>query len=193
MNCSGKFIKVEGKKTPICTECKHSRTMHGIKKETNEMLCFTSECINKRLIKSKFDAKEFQRISYDEYFMKMCDVAALRATCPRKSVGCIIVKDSRVLSTGYNGAPKGFVHCTKIGCKIQDNHCVRVVHAEMNALLFAGKEAQGATLYSNVLPCQICFKLAIQAGISKIVYHEDYNHEEMQWLTKESKIQLVRI
>jgi dCMP deaminase len=125
------------------------------------------------------------RIKWHDYFMKICGIVSERATCPRKSVGAIIVKDNRIISTGYNGAPKGVQHCNEVGCKIVNNHCVRVVHAEMNALLFAGKEAEDATLYCTCLPCEICMKLAIQSGIKKIYYKEDYNKESIQWLINE--------
>ena len=133
------------------------------------------------------------RLSLDEYFMKVCDMVATRSTCPRKSVGAIVVKNGRVLSTGYNGAPKGFQHCDEHGCKIVNNHCIRVVHAEMNALLFAGREAEGGTLYTNVLPCEICMKLAVQSGIKRIVYKEDYNKDDVNWIIAESKIELTKI
>ena len=132
------------------------------------------------------------RINFDTYFMKICDTVALRATCPRKNVGAIVVKDGRILSTGYNGAPKGFAHCTDVGCRIENNHCVRVIHAEENALLFAGKEAIGATLYCTTLPCQRCLKLAIQAGISKIIFKEDYNKEKMRWIFDECQIEIIK-
>lgn len=133
------------------------------------------------------------RISFDDYFLELANLVAKRATCPRKHVGAVAVKDGKVLSTGYNGAPKGFKHCSEVGCLIKNNHCVRVVHAEMNAILFAGKEARGATLYCNLLPCPLCFKLAIQAGIKEIVYQKDYNKSDLQWLFDESRIEVRQI
>lgn len=131
-----------------------------------------------------------KRIDWDSYFMQICNIVSLRATCPRKSVGAVVVKNNRIISTGYNGAPKGMKHCGDAGCKIIDNHCVRVVHAEMNALLFAGREAEGATLYCTCLPCTICMKMAIQQGIKRIVYQEDYNNGDLQWIIKESRIKI---
>jgi dCMP deaminase len=132
------------------------------------------------------------RITIDKYFLNICNSVSKRATCPRKSVGCTIVKDGRILSSGYNGSPKGFEHCTEVGCKLINNHCVRVVHAEMNALLFAGRDAKEATLYSTTLPCEICLKLAIQSGIKKIIYEEDYNKEIVEWLLQESEIEIIK-
>ena len=126
------------------------------------------------------------------FFMKIAELISTKATCPRKSVGCVITKDNRIISTGYNGSPKGMPHCDDIGCKIINNHCQRVLHAEMNALLFAGRDAEGATLYSNVLPCVVCFKLLIQAGIKRVVYEEDYNKKSVEWLIEESKVEFVK-
>ena len=126
------------------------------------------------------------------FFMKIAELISTKATCPRKSVGCVITKDNRIISTGYNGSPRGMKHCDDIGCKIINNHCQRVLHAEMNALLFAGRDAEGATLYSNVLPCVVCFKLLIQAGIKRVVYEEDYNKKSVEWLIKESGMVVER-
>jgi len=115
-----------------------------------------------------------KRISFDKYFMKIAEIVSLRSTCPRKQIGAVVVKDKQIMSTGYNGAPQGLRHCIDVGCLIKNNHCIRTVHAEENALLFAGKNASGGILYSTVLPCDKCFKLALQINIKKIIYKEDY-------------------
>ena len=133
-----------------------------------------------------------KRISVDKYFMEMADVVSKRATCPRKHVGAIIVKDKDIISTGYNGAPKKLEQCDEVGCLMKDGHCIRVIHAEMNALLQAGKEAKGATLYCTCLPCEICFKLCIQAGIKKIIYSEEYNPKTIQYWIDNSKIEVMK-
>lgn len=143
--------------------------------------------------KEKLSLRINKRLSFDDYFMKICDVVAQRATCPRKSVGAVVVKNGRLLSTGYNGAPRRFAQCNDVGCKVVNNHCVRVVHAEMNALLFAGREAEGATLYSTTLPCEICFKLCVQAGIKRVVYKENYNKDSVQWIINESGIKYEQL
>ncbi len=129
-----------------------------------------------------------KRIKFDKYFLEIAKVVSLRATCPRKKVGCVVVKNGKIIATGYNGAPKKMKHCTDIGCLIKNNHCTRVLHAEMNALLQAGEKAKGATLYCLVLPCEICFKLCIQAGIKKIIYVEDYNKEDLKYWIKNGGI-----
>ena len=137
--------------------------------------------------------KEDKTTDIDDYFMKICKIVSERATCPRKSVGCVVVKGNRIIATGYNGAPKGFNHCSQVGCMVKDNHCIRVMHAEMNALLFAGKEASDSTLYCTVLPCDLCMKMAVQAGVSRIVYCEDYNKQDILWILNEANIKVDKL
>lgn len=132
------------------------------------------------------------RLERNEYFMKMTELIATRSTCKRKQVGALIVKDNRIISTGYNGSPRGLKHCIDSDCRVENEHCVRSIHAEMNALLFAGRDAEGAVLYCNVLPCQLCLKLAIQARITKIYYKEEYKTEDVKWLIEESDIELFK-
>jgi len=122
-----------------------------------------------------------QRISWNDYFIEIVKLIGKRATCPRKQVGALIVKNNKIIASGYNGSPRGLEHCSDIGCLIRDDHCIRVIHADCNALLQAGKEAQGATLYCTCLPCELCFKLCIQAGIKRIIYIEDYNKEDIKY------------
>lgn len=115
------------------------------------------------------------RQSWDEYFMDMAHHAATRATCDRAHVGAVVVRDRRVMATGYNGAPRGLHHCDDVGHLMVNSHCVRTVHAEVNALLFAGIErTMGATLYVTHLPCWCCSCLVINAGIARVVYGELY-------------------
>ncbi len=100
-----------------------------------------------------------------------------RSTCPRKSVGSVLVKNKQIISTGYNGAPRGHKHCTEVGCELVNNHCLRVVHAEQNSIAQAasrGVATEGSTLYVTTYPCNICLKIAINAGIKEIVYDEEY-------------------
>ena len=117
------------------------------------------------------------RQSWDEYFISLAQQASTRATCPRKQVGCVIVKDKTIISTGYNGSLPNESHCDTHGCFIQDNHCVRTIHAETNAINQAAKNGvslKGATIYCNVEPCWGCYKNIISAGIIKIYYKEPY-------------------
>jgi len=135
------------------------------------------------------------RPSWDEYFMDIASEVAKRSTCPRLQVGAILVRDRRILTTGYNGAPAGTAHCTEVGCKMVNGHCIRTVHAEQNAIIQAalhGVSTQGSTLYTTHEPCQICTKMLINAGVVKIVYGEDYPDEFARQLLAEAGVELVK-
>lgn len=115
-----------------------------------------------------------ERISKDEYFYEMARVVARRATCPRRSVGAVIVSATgRVLTTGYNGSLSGSPHCTDVECEIVDGHCQRAIHAEVNAVAQAaiyGVSLQGSKLYlytsgNPVPPCRECTKVLLAAGV----------------------------
>lgn len=117
------------------------------------------------------------RPSWDEYFMQQCDLVASRSTCDRKHVGSVIVKDKRVIATGYNGSVPGEDHCDDAGHQIVNGHCIRTIHSELNALLQAarfGTAVDGATLYCNTKPCLGCMKAIVAAGIREIVYRDEY-------------------
>ena len=118
--------------------------------------------------------------------MKIVNDVAMRSTCLRRQIGALVVKSNVIVSTGYNGAPKGFPHCLDVGCRRdklniasgeRHEECVGV-HAEQNALLQAGRAAESATLYVNAYPCKICAKLIINAGIIKVVITGDYSDKE---------------
>ena len=126
-----------------------------------------------------------ERPSRDEYFMKMAQLAATRSTCLRRKVGAVIVKDSHVLSTGYNGSPRGVSHCEEKGClRVLMNvpsgtrhELCRGVHAEQNAVTQAayfGTSVKDATIYTTTFPCSLCAKILINSGIKEIVYDEGY-------------------
>jgi dCMP deaminase len=117
------------------------------------------------------------RPGWDEYFMQVARTVATRATCPRASVGCLLVREHRILTTGYNGAPRGVAHCSEVGCTLSGGHCLRAAHAEANAIVqgaLHGVGLQGAIAYCTHQPCVHCSKLLISAGIEKIVYDEAY-------------------
>lgn len=121
------------------------------------------------------------RPTWDETFMEIARVVSQRATCPRLHAGAVIVNtDRRILSTGYNGAPSGLGHCTDEGCLMEDNHCVRTVHAEINALASAariGVPVLDATIYLTARPCIRCVQVLINAGISRLVYRSEYDSD----------------
>jgi len=128
------------------------------------------------------------RPSWDEYFMEMADVAEKRSTCTRRKVGAVIVKDNRIMATGYNGVPTGIQHCGERGClreqlnvpSGQRHELCRGLHAEQNAIIQAahlGQSIAGGTLYCTTQPCVICAKMIINAGIKRIVIKEGYPDE----------------
>ena len=120
------------------------------------------------------------RADWNTYFMNMAHQAATRATCQRKHVGAVIVRDRTVLSTGYNGSIRGLPHCEDVGCVMEDGHCVTTVHAEANAILQAAKNGVSldcGELYTTASPCWNCFKLIANAGIRTIYYGEFYRDE----------------
>ncbi len=122
--------------------------------------------------------KSAPRPSWDDYFLKVAMLVSERATCPRMHCGCVLVKNKQILSTGYNGSIPGDKHCEDDGCLIVDNHCVRTIHAEMNAILQCsshGISTQGATAYITNMPCTNCSKALITAGIKEIVIFSDYH------------------
>ncbi len=128
--------------------------------------------------------------------MRIAKEVATRATCPRRSVGAVIVLDRRILTTGYNGAPHGLAHCTEVGCKIVDGHCQRALHAEQNAILQAalnGVSTRGATVYVTCQPCNACAKMIINAGIVRVVFEGDYPDPFAMELFEEAGMELVRL
>ncbi len=132
-------------------------------------------------------SKKTNRISKDEYFMKIADVISERSTCIKRKVGAVLVMEDHIISTGYNGAPAGFKHCTTESCVRKDlkpgdkPELCRGVHAEINCVIQAavhGTSIQGnTTLYSTTFPCMSCLKLLINAGVKRIVYKEGYDME----------------
>jgi len=136
------------------------------------------------------------RPTWDTYFLKLAMLVSERATCPRMHCGCVLVKDKRILSTGYNGSIPGDVHCEDDGCMIVDNHCVRTIHAEMNAILqcsIHGVSTQGATAYITNMPCTNCAKALIAAGIKEIVIFSDYHDTKAEEFFEIAKVNVIRL
>jgi dCMP deaminase len=133
------------------------------------------------------------RPSWDEYFMQIAHDVATRATCLRRQVGAVIVRDRRILLTGYNGAPKGQEHCIDVGCHMVGGHCVRCLHAEQNAIIqgaYFGVSTSGATLYCTHQPCNMCAKMIVNAGIVKLIIGGEYPDEFAMEILNEAKIEL---
>lgn len=136
------------------------------------------------------------RPSWDEYFLRMAELAASRSTCPRRRVGAVLVKDHRVIATGYNGSLRGQPHCTDVGCLMVGGHCKRTVHAELNALLqcaFHGAPSRGALLFTTAFPCLDCAKALVQAGIARVVYRDPYPDPHSRDVLEGAGVRLDRL
>ena len=119
------------------------------------------------------------RLDSDMVFMLTAAIMAQRATCHRGKVGAVLVRDRRIISIGYNGPPSGMPHCIDVGCEIDENTggCLRSIHAEANAILWAGRQGvatEGATLYTTDHPCLYCARIIHSAGITRVVYAREY-------------------
>jgi dCMP deaminase len=140
---------------------------------------------------------EMMRLSWDQYFMAQSHLLANRSTCTRLAVGATIVRDRRIIAGGYNGSTSGGVHCTDDGCYVIDDHCVRTIHAEMNAILQCAKfgvPTQNAEIYVTHFPCLQCSKAIIQAGIKKIYYATSYhNHPYAVELLEDAGVETVQV
>ena len=137
------------------------------------------------------------RPPWDAYFMDITLQVARRSTCDRARVGALIVKDKRILTTGYNGSPAGLPHCDEIGHLMIGGHCVRALHAEQNAIIQAalhGVSVAGGTMYVTHQPCLTCAKMIINAGIKEVVIKGDYPDRMSKDLLKEAtvKVRVVR-
>ncbi len=145
------------------------------------------------------------RPTWDEYFASITRQVATRSTCLRRKVGAIIVKDKRILTTGYNGAPMGVRNCLEIGTCLREelgvpagerHEICRGLHAEQNAILqsaYHGVQIRGSVIYSTTQPCALCAKMIINCGIKKIYYFEDYPDPLAVDLLDEAGVELIRL
>ncbi|BAT71336.1 dCMP deaminase [Thermosulfidibacter takaii ABI70S6] len=144
------------------------------------------------------------RPSWDRYFLEIAKLVSSRSTCKRRKVGAVVVKDKRILATGYNGPPSGVAHCTEIGCLREQlgipsgerHELCRGLHAEQNAIIQAalhGVSLKGAEIYCTTFPCIICSKMLINAGIKRIYYVEGYPDKLSEDMLKEAGVELVRL
>ena len=128
--------------------------------------------------------------------MNIAHEVATRSTCDRKEVGAVIVRDKTILSTGYNGSLRGLPHCDEVGHEMENDHCIRTIHAEANAIVQAsrnGMSIDGAEIYVTASPYYNCFKMIANAGISKIYYGEFYRDERISKHAEELSIKLVHL
>jgi len=149
-------------------------------------------------------AQTESRPSWEAYFMNITNLVAQRSTCLRRAVGAVLVKDKRILSTGYNGAPANLRHCLEVGCLREQmgvesgkmHELCRGIHAEQNAIIQAayhGVSVKGAAIYCTNQPCSICARMIINAGIVKIYYQSGYADSLAQDLLAEARIELKQI
>lgn len=143
------------------------------------------------------------RASWDEYFMQIAEIVKTRSTCLRRQVGAVIVRDNRIITTGYNGAPSGLRHCTEIGgCERerqgipsgQRHELCRALHAEQNAIIQAAKigvGTEGSTIYITLQPCVICAKMLVNAGIVRIVHKGEYPDDLSRSILEEAGIAIT--
>ena len=147
--------------------------------------------------------KSPQRPPWPVYFMDIADLVARRSTCLRRHVGAVAVKGKRILATGYNGAPSGIPHCLDVGCLREQegipsgerHELCRGIHAEQNVIIQAahhGVSIEGATLYCTNLPCVICSKMLINAGIREIIYREGYADSLSEALLKAAQVPVIQ-
>ncbi|RJR31652.1 dCMP deaminase [Candidatus Parcubacteria bacterium] len=135
------------------------------------------------------------RPTWDDYFMALAKIVATRSTCDRLHAGAVLVKDKRIIATGYNGSPKGLKHCDDVGHLLEDGHCVRTIHAEHNVLLQAAIQGStstaGSTLYSLYNPCIHCAKYVVACGIRRAVIGKIYRNDKSVDYLREAGIEVV--
>ena len=137
-----------------------------------------------------------KRPNWDQYFLKLAMLASERATCPRMHCGCVLVKNKNVIATGYNGSIPGDEHCEDVGCLVVDNHCIRTVHAEMNALVQAarrGNAVDGASAYITNMPCTTCAKALIIAGVTRVVIFSEFHDTLAETFFAKANVTIDRI
>lgn len=134
------------------------------------------------------------RPNWDDYFMAMTRIIATRGTCDRLYSGAILVKDQRIIGSGYNGSPPGLPHCSEVGHLLEDGHCVRTIHGEHNAILQAatapGTSTDGTTMYSKYTPCIHCSKYVVAAGIKRVVVGKVYRNAKAMDYLREAGIRV---
>lgn len=138
------------------------------------------------------EERKHYRPSWDDYFMAIVNLISARATCNRLYAGAVLVKDQRIIATGYNGSPPGLPHCDDVGHLMEEGHCVRTIHGEHNALLQAarqgGTSTAGSTLYTKYSPCIHCTKYIIACGVRRVVIGKVYRNPTALDILKEAGV-----
>ncbi|MBI4135917.1 cytidine/deoxycytidylate deaminase family protein [Candidatus Uhrbacteria bacterium] len=140
------------------------------------------------------DEQKCHRPDWDDYFMSIARIVAMRGTCDRLHAGAVLVKQKRIISSGYNGSPPGLKHCDDVGHLLEEGHCIRTIHGEHNAILQAatipGASTEGATMYTKYNPCMHCSKYVVAAGIKRVVVGKLYRGEKAVEYLKEAGVQV---
>ena len=143
---------------------------------------------------NKPDFIKNMRPSWDDYFMAVAKIVGTRSTCDRLHAGAVLVKNNRIISTGYNGSPPGLEHCDDVGHLMEEGHCVRTIHGEHNALLQAatipGASTDGSTMYTKYNPCIHCAKYVVAAGVTRVVLGKIYRGEKAVEYLKQAGLQV---
>jgi dCMP deaminase len=137
-----------------------------------------------------------ERVSWEQYFMNIAKEVATRSTCNRKHIGAVIVRDKNILATGYNGSIRGLAHCDDAGHEMKNDHCVRTIHAEANAIVQSarnGVRIENSEIYVTASPCYDCFKMIANAWISTIYYAEFYRDDRIKEHASELGIDLIHL
>lgn len=134
------------------------------------------------------------RPSWDDYFMSIVKIVASRGTCDRLYAGSVLVKNNRIIATGYNGSPAGLAHCNDVGHLLEEGHCVRTIHGEHNSLLQAARQGgvstEGSTMYTKYSPCIHCTKYVISCGIKRVVIGKVYRNPQALDMFREAGIKV---
>lgn len=136
------------------------------------------------------------RPPWDSYFIAIANQVATRSTCARKHVGAVITRNNRILATGYNGSIPGAPHCDDVGHLMVDNHCIRTVHAEANAILQAarhGVSVDEGTIYTTASPCWACFQKIVTVGLERVVFVERYGDSRIHEAAGAADVELVQL
>lgn len=152
-----------------------SGTMYGITRTIASMIHRVRNLLFDSGARASGAGERMTRPTADAYFLEMAQAAAGRGTCDRAKVGAVVVRNGHVQATGYNGAERGAPHCDQVGHDMVNGHCVRALHAEDNAMSFAGLSGTaGATLYVTHLPCKLCARKAVNMRVLRVVYAQGY-------------------
>lgn len=143
---------------------------------------------------AKKEKNKSTRPTWDDYFMAVAKLVATRSTCDRLQAGAVLVKDKRIIATGYNGSPPGLKHCDNVGHLMEEGHCVRTIHAELNVLLQAAIQGStstvGSTLYSLYNPCIHCSKYVVACGVKKVIVGKIYRNSTALDYLKEAGVEV---